>query len=222
VPEAIIELEEHRGRPAIVGHHPYREQIEELLCAGWSTRTLNQRLSAVFPDYVPVSPWALNRYRRTRLQHRLRPMEEYERRLRDEHVLLDPIRSRAALIILQQARVAKAIQLEDQLTGVVLSIAGTEISRLAGLWDHYEASLERMGFVRHEGGEVVINAPTQIKVIDELEKQMAEFPDHLRAQFADALRHAREARAKARMGEVEERVRASLPDTNEERIDRKE
>jgi hypothetical protein len=87
-------------------------------------------LSRLHPDYEPVAVRTLNWYRRERIRlEMMRPLEEYQRRLRDEHVLMDPIRERAALILLQEARVQKAINLEQQLEGVVLPAVGQEIER---------------------------------------------------------------------------------------------
>jgi hypothetical protein len=102
------------------------------------------------------------------------------------------VRGKAELIIVQQAHVTKAPALEHQRTGVILPIAGAEIERLSRLWEAYEDSLERIGFVRNGTGEIVVNAPQsqQVNVLD-----LDGVPEPLRQRFTDALqKHARSGR----------------------------
>lgn len=187
----------------------------ELLAAGWSTRSINQMLGRMFPDYEPVPKNTLNDYRRQRIRaDMMRPLEEYQRRLRDEHVLMDPVRERAALIVLQEARVQRALDLEEKLEGVVLPSVGQEIDRLANLWDRYEQALGRIGMVRGPDGHVTVNAPAvqqQVNVYEILTEQVAVRDPVDREQLAGALDRVRQAQARARLQEVEARVRTSLP-----------
>ncbi len=143
----------------------------------------------------------------------MRPLEEFQRRLRDEHVLMDPIRERAALIVLQEGRVQKAIRLEQQLEGVVLPAVRAEIEALARLWDGYEAALERLGLGRRPDSQLAAAPAVQqtVNIYEILADQVAILPPEQRQQLADVLDNIRETRARARMAEVEARVRASLP-----------
>ncbi len=202
------------GSVRLVETHKYRDEIIELLAAGWTPRSLNQMLGRMFSDYEPVQPRTLNRYRRDCIKaDQMRPLEEYERRLRDEHVLLDPIRLLAAEIIVQQGRVQKALDLEKQLGGVVLPAVGAEIDRLARLADEYQVALERLGIMKRQEPEFAASptASQTVNVYQVLADQVSILAPEDRQQLADLLDRVRLARAQARIAEVDARVQASLP-----------
>jgi len=93
------------GPEPLIDRHAYHDEILEFLAAGWSAPTLNAMLGRLHHDYTPVPVRTLYRYK-ARLNPKVRrPLEEYQSRLRDDHVLIDTIRERAALILVQQAQV---------------------------------------------------------------------------------------------------------------------
>ena len=82
-------------------------------------------------------------------------------RLEDDHVLIDTIRERAALILVQQARVQKALDLKARpagglahgAPGIVTEAAGREIDRLTRLYDGYDEAVYKLGLVRRANGD---------------------------------------------------------------------
>lgn len=111
---------------------------------------------------MPIANRTLHRYKREHLADKVRrPLEAYQRRLEEEHVLIDTVRERAALILAQQARVQKALDLKARpagglahgAPGIVTEAAGREIDRLTRLYDGYDEAVYKLGLVRRANGD---------------------------------------------------------------------
>jgi hypothetical protein len=181
-PHEVPEPAASWGWPAlVVAAHRHREEIETLLCAGWSARMVNQHLGRVYPDYVPVPERTLQWHRKTQLQGRLRPTEEWERQLQEEHMLLDSFRTRAALIVVQKARLQKVLDQEEQRAGVSPG-AGREIDRLARLLDAYDAAADKYGIGRGA-------ARNEMTLEQYLHQEIETLPTEVRYELAAVLEH---------------------------------
>ncbi len=197
-----------RQPQTVVERHRYRVEIEDLLAAGWAARTLNVLLGRLHSDYVPVAERTLRWHREHRLpKTRLRPMEAYERMLRDDQVLLDTVREKAALVVLQKARLSRAVALEEQMSGVVLPQVGYEMDRLAKLLESYERSLERVGLLPKEPPGPAVAVSQTVNVREALQAQLADMPAELREQVGRWLEQERLARLEAEIAPIEARVR---------------
>lgn len=209
---------ERKRRETIIDRHPYREQIEAALLAGWSPRNIDQWLRRLYPDYQPVNTETLKWYRRERLKGRMRPLEAFERKLEDEHLLLDPIREIVILIALQKARVQKAIDLEERLEGVVLPVVGAEIERLAKFSAQYVEVMRDIGYLDKVAppseAQPLAGVTVNVNIQEVLAQQVNEMPPELRREFAALLEKARVARMEARIAAVDERVIQMLPEPN--------
>lgn len=131
------------------------------------------------------------------------------------------VRMKAGLILFQQQRLDRAIEMEDQLGGVVLDQVGKGIERLAKLADSYEQSLQLLGVLPRDPGTLVPGALklTQHNVTVFVAKQINEevsrlverIPEELRAPLGHALEAARLAESNDRLKEIEARVRSRAP-----------
>ena len=117
------------------------------------------------PGYAEIPNRTLQQYRRDHLDDKtMRPLEKYERQLRDEHVLVDTVRMRSAALLCQQGQVQRAIDaqtaLEAQATAeqqgkpvlVVSPTVGAELERLVRLADSYDQALYRLGLLQTGNG----------------------------------------------------------------------
>jgi len=197
-----------RHPKTVIERHRYRVEIEDLLAAGWAPRTLNVLLGRLHGDYVPVPERTLRWHREHRLpKTRLRPLEAYERMLRDDQVLLDTVREKAALVVLQKARLSRALALEEQMPGVVLPQVGYEMDRLMRLLESYERSLERVGLLPKEPPGPAVAVSQTVNVREALQAQLADMPAELREQVRRWLEQERLARLEAEIAPIEARVR---------------
>ena len=192
----------------VVERHRYRVEIEDLLAAGWAPRTLNVLLGRLHSDYVPAAERTLRWHREHRLpKTRLRPVEAYERMLRDDQVLLDTVREKAALVALQKARLSRALALEEQMAGVVLPQIGYELDRLIKLLEAYERSVEMVGLLPKALPAETVAAPSTVNVIELVRAEMSYLPPEPREQLERLLHQARYARIEAEIAPIEARVR---------------
>ncbi|HLJ58846.1 MAG TPA: hypothetical protein VKZ50_03855 [bacterium] len=197
-----------RHPKTVVERHQYRQGIEDLLAAGWAPRTLNTILGRLHSDYVPVPDRTLRWHREYRLpKTRFRPAEAYERMLRDDQVLLDTVREKAALVVLQKARLSRTLVLEERLPGIVLPQVGHEMDRLVKLVESYERSLEVVGLLPNESRGPTVTVSQTVNVHEVVEAQLAGMPAELREQLGRWLERARLARVEARLKPIEARVR---------------
>jgi hypothetical protein len=201
------------GRRSVMSTHRFAKEIEVLLCAGWAPQSINQRLRILFPDYTPVSERVMERWRRVKLSDRLRPLVKFERELRDEHVLLDTVRGRAALIMLQRERVQRAVDFEQTMGGMVLQATRQEIETLGKLLEQYENALEMTGWVGRSSVAIQVMPPGQppVDVESVIREQLEQMPEEARALMVQALEAARKARLRERVKEAEAKIAASLP-----------
>lgn len=196
--------------------------------AGWSAASTNAALKRLCPGYVEIPNRTLQQYRRDHLDEKtMRPLEKYERQLRDEHVLVDTVRMRSAALLVQQAQVQKAIEaqaaLEAQATQaagvkvVVSPSVGNELERLVRLSDSYDAALYRLGLLQTgQGAEVVpvgTPAPQQtINVFEIINASLEGLDGPMREKLFALLRELKAAKAAARMALTDARIAARMPD----------
>ncbi len=201
------------GRRSVMSSHKFAQEIEILLIAGWAPQSVNLRLRMLFPNYEPVSERVLERWKRLKLRDRLRPLMKYEEALKDEHVLIDTLRNKAALIMLQKERVQKALDLEATMGGIVMDTTRKEILTLGELLAQYEHALVEAGWVGCSSVAIQVMPPGQppIDVESVMREQLEQMPEEARALMVQALEAARKARLRERVREAEAKIAASLP-----------
>jgi len=120
------------------------------------------------------------------------------------------------LVVLQQERVQKAIQLEQQVgNGVILPVVGHEIDRLARLWDDYDRACDHAGLIRPDRAALEMRVKGEtVNVHVLLQQQINALPESLRRRFADVLREARELREAQEIAVVDAEVAKTLPKPN--------
>lgn len=123
------------------------------------------------------------------------------------------MRGLAALDVLRETWGQRAVNPEKSHEGTMPPQAGKEIELLARLWDGYEESLQRLGFVRRANGEIgpmllanQVN-PTQVNIYEALAESMRGLPEGERSAFFATLRKVRDAKQRARMAEPMRRSR---------------
>jgi len=199
------------ANPSPIESHRYRDDIEALLVAGWSPRNINDHLGRIYPDYSPVHEKALQRWRHEHLKGVRLPLEKYEEQLRDEHVFLDTMRGRSAVIAIQKARLQRFLDAEVDMSasaearGDAALATGFEITRLARLFDSYDKAAVAYGLGRS------VQRQHAMSVEEYIQAEMASLPVEVRVRLADMLRELREERMKAELAEVDEERRRMLP-----------
>lgn len=216
-----------RERPPLVLQHPYREEIEGLLRAGWSPRMVNLALSRMYAKairpYEPVGETTLRRYKAAMKAVDMRPVAEWEKKLADEHVLLDTVRMRGAMLITQGERVQKALEFETTMNqggmNVVLPLARFEIETWLRIASEYDEAVERA--LGKQPSMTLINAPlaTTVQVanvdpVDLLAAEIRRMPESLRDKMVSWLEQRRQERRDAKVREATDRAKALMPPLN--------
>ncbi len=217
VPHTIPLPPAKRAHRTVVELHKYRADIEELLIMGWTPTNLNRFLGRLHRDYEPVSRATLFRYKKDRLAQRVRPPHDYEQALEEGHSLIDTVRERAALIVLQKARVNKAVNKEKTFDSVMRGFR-EEIETLARLLVDYDTCLEKHGLLTR-AGPVMIGGPNStvnVQMGDVLAQQIDDLPPELRARVAEVIERIRDERLKKEVEEGEAEMRALLPSNGEQ------
>lgn len=202
----------------MVERHLYRQEIEELLAARWAPRNINMFLARQHTDYAPVPERTLRRYRAKRLAGRMRQAAQYEKLLEDDHVLLDTIRMKAGLVLFQQQRLDRAIEMEEQLGGIVLDQVGKEAERLVRMLDSYEQSLQLHGVLPRDsrtlasGGVHVAQQNVTVlvtkQIVEEVDRLVERIPEEVRAPLGSALQVQRLAESDERIKKIETEVQS--------------
>jgi hypothetical protein len=203
-----------------VQQHRYRQEIEDLLAAGWTPRNLNAFMRRQHADYEPVADRTLRRYRDRFIAGRVRQVAKYEKMLDDEHVLLDTIRMKAGVLLFQQLRLDRAIEMEEKLGGMVLDQVGKEAERLVRMAESYEQSLQMLGVLPRDPGTLgpAVNVTQQNLVVaisqqldEQIDRLIERIPPELRPQLGRQLEAERTAEAEERIKALEAEVRARAP-----------
>jgi len=148
------------GPDPLIERHPYFPEICEFLTSGWSAAALNAALSRLHSDNVPVPTRSLYRYKKEHLKEKMsRPLDQYHRVLEEDRVLLDTIRERAALVLVQWAQVQRALDRQKQLDvaasdderPVVSPIVRQEAEALVRICDSYDEAMVSLGLAPARG-----------------------------------------------------------------------
>lgn len=148
-----------RGRN-VVAASPHVEDYERLLAAGWSSLSLEQYAAYRYGE--AISSQTFRRYRAKRkIVPRPSPYESHS----DE--LVDPVATRAALIRLQERRIAVDAGHELGTSSPINKLFNTtrfEIRLLSELLDAHKADLQDLGLFPKAGEKIVVSqapAPAQ-------------------------------------------------------------
>src|SRR5690242_16339533 len=108
---------------------------------------------------------------------------------------------KAGLVLFQQQRLDRTIDMESQLGGVILDQVGKEAERLVRMLDSYEQSLQLLGVLPRDPGTLAsgaINLTQQNFVVtvtrqvnEEVGRLIEQIPEELRGPLGSALEKQR-------------------------------
>lgn len=153
---APVDVGRGRRRKNVVGNSPNREEYVRLMKAGWTSIALERYAMYRYGEDVPAS--TIRTYR-NRLGIKIEPTFSVERV--DPEAMIDPLRSRAELIQLQQARIRIDVKHEQDM-GKLFGSTKAEIRELANLLTEHKSDLQDMGLFPKAGEKLEITHPDQV------------------------------------------------------------